>query len=484
MSGAGEGTSVMDDDPEQGVPEAAKTSETEPLQILRAVLALDEVPGVPADESTVQHTNAIVRNLQNRVLGSQLASNNLLRLQNNLATSPAFRLGEQLQRSITTSVASTMSFKDLIEGSAANTAAAALSRQAAGLSVAATIPTFKNLAEGSVVSTAAAAVSRQAAGLGVAATAPTLKNLAEGSVVSTAAAAVGQHAAGLGVAATVPTFKDLYLADGTITRGLGVGAAIPPMDSLIGRHGLSIADTIGAQLLRSSGLRIRAHAVYQHVFSELPVFDSIRDIAGRLLRHVPDLPNRALAGARWARAAILRGDRDFEEIVDEFIWSWLEIRRITQAVHDGAIEALLEPWDHITPGKLLKFLRGRTLQLAKLQQGLLGSRHQHQRQRYYVGSLDIPLLESGTTVGMRLAALNPTPEDLLVETQLSDPRLKALFSDLDPIEQRVAFLRHSAGWTWPEAAARYGQTPAYGESVRRKIKRRINCTPATYGARP
>ncbi|WP_174189220.1 hypothetical protein [Nocardia barduliensis] len=479
MSGAEEGTRVMNDEPEQDASEATETSEQKPLQILRA--ALEELPGVPDEESAVRHTRAIGRTLQDRLLGSRLASNNLLRLQNTLAASPAFRLSEQLQRSIINSVASTTSFRDLVEGGVVNTAAAALGRQAAGLGVGVTAPSFKNLVEGSVVSTTAAALGRQAAGLGVGVTAPSFKNLVEGSVVSTAAVAMGP-AAGLGVAATVPTLKDLYLADGTITRGLGV--AIPPMDSLIGRHGLSVADTIGAQLFRSSGIRIRDHAVYQHVFSELPVFDSIRDIAARLLRHVPGLPNRALIGARWARAAILRGDPDFEEIVDDFIWYWLEIRRITQAVHDGAIEALLEPWDHIAPGQLLKFLRDRTLQLAKLQQGLLGSRHQHQRQRYYVGSLDIPLLESGTTEGMRLASLNPTPEDLFVETQLSDPRLKALFTDLDPIEQRVAFLRHSAGWTWAEAAARYGQTPAYGESVRRKIKRRINCTPAIYGARP
>ncbi|MEU0502035.1 hypothetical protein [Nocardia sp. NPDC005998] len=253
------------------------------------------------------------------------------------------------------------------------------------------------------------------------------------------------------------------------------------MNNLFGGYGRSIADTIGARLFRTSGIGIQA--VDQCVFSDIPMLDSIRDVAARLIRHVPGLANRAVIGARWARAAILRGDPDFEEIVNDFIRYWLEIRRITQAVREGAVEALLGPWDQIAPGQLLKFLRDKTLQLAKLQRPIFESRHQHQRQRFYIGSLDVPTLESDTTERMRLASLNPTPEELLVGTQLVDPRLQTLFSDLDPVEQNVA-IRHSEGWTWAEAAALNGQPPAYGESVRRKIKRRIGCTPAVYGARP
>lgn len=175
MGGAGEGTRVTADDPNQEAPDTAAASEPDRLQVLRD--ALEKSPEAPADESVARQMSAIGPTLQNRILGSRLASNNLLRLQNTLAASPAFQVGEQVQRAISGSVVSTMPFRNLIDDNVSRTTAAPLGRQSAVLGFG--TPSFKSLIDDSVATTAAA-ISRQAyAGVGFGGTAPTFKDLLE-----------------------------------------------------------------------------------------------------------------------------------------------------------------------------------------------------------------------------------------------------------------------------------------------------------------
>jgi len=117
----------------------------------------------------------------------------------------------------------------------------------------------------------------------------------------------------------------------------------------------------------------------------------------------------------------------------------------------------------------LSWLRGKTRSVHRQLTPLWQRKAGHRR----VLLLDTPLGSNGLTLH-DLVAGSPAPEEAALGTVPDDPRLAAVLNSLDPQERRVALaFAHWQPNSWAEAAALTGAADpvAYGERVRRKLKR-------------
>lgn len=186
------------------------------------------------------------------------------------------------------------------------------------------------------------------------------------------------------------------------------------------------------------------------------------------LSRAPSVPARAaLSAALAARNAAIEGDI---EAVDAFSRTWLGLSR-PEAWREAVETALLGDWIEAL---------GRGLATDAYISDLLhrhaGSEHRALQplwERRVRGKRTVLLgqpLGSDFTVQDLLAELY-TPEDAALAGELADSRLLAVLRGLAPDEAALARVWAAGGDSWTQAALDAGLPTAFGERVRRKLKR-------------
>ncbi|MEV5981997.1 hypothetical protein [Streptomyces sp. NPDC052114] len=180
----------------------------------------------------------------------------------------------------------------------------------------------------------------------------------------------------------------------------------------------------------------------------------------------------AYSEARSARDAALRGDH---EAVDSFSRLWLGVRD-AKSWRDGVIDALLHgEWDSgpltadHTFTEALKLIARRWVARWKP----LWERMQN---RQYVELLSRPLVPGRTDLGTLADTLTvPSTEDLVLGREIEDPRLRWILRQLAADSARdhavARVFAENPRLNWKDAASAAGLPEAYGERVRRKLKR-------------
>ncbi|MFJ3799928.1 hypothetical protein ACIPSJ_27045 [Streptomyces sp. NPDC090088] len=177
----------------------------------------------------------------------------------------------------------------------------------------------------------------------------------------------------------------------------------------------------------------------------------------------------AVMAALVARNACIEGDT---AAVDEFSRTWLGLSRPKQ--WRSAVEmALLGGWvdalgRHLSnDAEIMELLHRHTDREHRCLQPLWERKSSGRRVR---------LLDDPVTPRMSLRDLitdHRRPEDQLMLGEVEDPRVQAVLTHLAPAERAVAMAYAMQRMTWAQAAAEggAGNPDAFGERVRRKLKR-------------
>ncbi|MEU1106601.1 hypothetical protein ABZ408_37445 [Streptomyces tibetensis] len=186
------------------------------------------------------------------------------------------------------------------------------------------------------------------------------------------------------------------------------------------------------------------------------------------LSTTPSVPARAaLSAALAARNAAIEGD---SETVDAFSRTWLGLSR-PEAWREAVEIALLGDWTE-TLGRGL----ATDAYISDLLHRHAGSEHRALQplwERRVRGKRTVLLgqpLGADLTV-QDLLAQRHTPEDAALAEELADSRLLAVLRGLAPDEAALARAWAAGGDSWAQAALEAGLPTAYGERVRRKLKR-------------
>lgn len=215
------------------------------------------------------------------------------------------------------------------------------------------------------------------------------------------------------------------------------------------RLALPPIQTIAPGLVHAQNSLTRAAASIAGLLSN---WDTLADLGHRLAR-------RALSAARAARAAALRGE---SESVDRFAMVWLGFKHVSSTLHEAVVTALLEPgWDQVDDdGALVGLLKSSAKRhhrnVRPIGETQLGYRH--------VAALDRQIGEDGSSLSDLAAA-----PDQISSQGYTDPRILELLSHFDPIEVEIIEVYADGGVDWASAAVQCGQSPAVGESVRRRV---------------
>ncbi|MEV6002160.1 hypothetical protein AB0M25_23520 [Streptomyces griseomycini] len=199
----------------------------------------------------------------------------------------------------------------------------------------------------------------------------------------------------------------------------------------------------------------------------------LRTFAEQLSGTQAPVAREAVMAALAARNSAIEGD---SAAVNEFSRTWLGISNPEQ--WRAAVEmALLGDWVDVLGQRLSK-----DPEIMELL-----SRHTD-REHLYLQPLwhrqargrPVRLLEDPVAAGVSLRDVitdHRRPEDHLMRSEVTDPRLDAVLAHLMPAERAVAMTYATQRVTWTQAAAEGGAKDphAFGERVRRKLKRLGMC---------
>ncbi|MGV9422775.1 hypothetical protein ACWDO7_00635 [Streptomyces sp. NPDC003656] len=180
-------------------------------------------------------------------------------------------------------------------------------------------------------------------------------------------------------------------------------------------------------------------------------------------------PRPGLLAALTAREAAIDG-RD--RAVDDFAVAWLGMppkhapqwrEAVSTALLTDWAEALRQP--HTADDSVLRLLKRETLAEHRRLQPLWERKTAGHRWQ----SLDKPI-GTGVTLG-DLVVDGSSAEDAVLRSLLSDGHVAAVLRQLHADETCVAQEWAESGETWRQAAVAAGLPAAYGERVRRKLKR-------------
>ncbi|MFF3691704.1 hypothetical protein [Streptomyces sp. NPDC002187] len=216
------------------------------------------------------------------------------------------------------------------------------------------------------------------------------------------------------------------------------------------------------------GLRHEAHETAGGQWRAVPVLrpENLTPSQQRIIRGLPCKPHVLVKTAREARDQIQGGDtRGVAVLVSD-----LGLRG--ERWHEAYLFALVGEWEfprEAGPGQhacnLITEARRAHLDLTPL-----WDRRTRGRQ---ILLLDTPLGGGASLVDLAPGS-GPDPFDEVTSLEFSDPRLIMVLNGLTPKERKVAeiFAQHGTG-SWAEAATCAGESDpaAFGERVRRKLKR-------------
>lgn len=201
---------------------------------------------------------------------------------------------------------------------------------------------------------------------------------------------------------------------------------------------------------------------------EWPDWSSVTETAVKLAVRA------AFRAAVRVREAIIH-EENSEEIVREFMLKVLDLFPNGEPHVEAAKEALLEDaWLKAEPENVKKVLRKRITELHRNHR-LIGTT---ELGHHHIVSLQAPAdrarSDSGMILTLEEALADPAAvEDLVLDLpEFRDPRIDRVLKKLKPAERKVADLYavHD-GMTWALAATVAGQSPEFGERVRRKLRR-------------
>ncbi|WBP92163.1 hypothetical protein [Kitasatospora cathayae] len=177
-------------------------------------------------------------------------------------------------------------------------------------------------------------------------------------------------------------------------------------------------------------------------------------------------PRHVLLAALTARWAAIEGD---QAGVDRFARNVLGVAR-PELCRDGLVDALLGDWvnrlgTYLTDPELLRILHDYTARERRRWLPLWERKS---------GGGRIRLTGAAVANGLTLDDVltdHRSAEDYALYGELDDDRLSAVLRGLDPDEARVAARYAEGTGSWAEAALGAGLREAYGDRVRRKLKR-------------
>ncbi|MEU5673297.1 hypothetical protein ABZ749_23650 [Micromonospora sp. NPDC047753] len=217
-------------------------------------------------------------------------------------------------------------------------------------------------------------------------------------------------------------------------------------------------------------------AVFQPITNILRIVRSIESPGlSSMTEALTQLAIRAVfRAAVRVRKAIIQ-EENSEKIVREFMLQVLDLFPKGEPHVEAAKEALLEDaWTRAEPENVKKVLRKRITELHRNHR-LIGTT---ELGHHHIVSLQAPSdrarSDSGVILTLENALADPCAvEDLVLGLpKFRDPRIDRVLRKLKPGERKVAdlYAGHD-GMTWDRAAAAAGQSPAFGERVRRKLLR-------------
>ncbi|MGW2818254.1 hypothetical protein [Streptomyces sp. NPDC001415] len=178
-------------------------------------------------------------------------------------------------------------------------------------------------------------------------------------------------------------------------------------------------------------------------------------------------PREALVAALAARCAVIDGDTG---AVDMFSRNWLGLSR-PELWREAVEMALLGDWVQVL-GRgcadnpfILDLLRRHTDAEHRALLPLWERRVRGKR----TALLSQPVGTAWTVEDLLVE--HRTPESEVLAAELADSRLGAVLRSLEPDEASTARAWATTAQTWDQAALATGCPPAYGERVRRKLKR-------------
>ncbi|MFF3741322.1 hypothetical protein [Streptomyces sp. NPDC002566] len=194
---------------------------------------------------------------------------------------------------------------------------------------------------------------------------------------------------------------------------------------------------------------------------------ALTEVASSLSVPLPLVTRRGVLAALVARNAAIEGDAD---TVDSFSRTWLGLdhpERWREAVEN----ALLGDWVDqlgagITDDPVVADLLQRHSRREHLQLQPLWERRVRGKQ--------VALLSSSVSEGMTLADVltdRRSPEAVLLSDRFADPRIDSVLGQMQVAEERLAIEWAHSKDNWGQVAAGAGRPTAYGERVRRKLKR-------------
>ncbi|MEU3620532.1 hypothetical protein ABZ725_51090 [Streptomyces sp. NPDC006872] len=232
------------------------------------------------------------------------------------------------------------------------------------------------------------------------------------------------------------------------------------------RDGYFVQDVMGALMLRGDDRERDTDARHSPVNFIAAV---LHTLAQQLGGPQAFTTREAVMAALVARNACIEGDT---AAVDEFSRAWLGLSRPQQ--WRSAVEmALLCDWvealgRHLSnDAEIMELLHRHTDRAHRCLQPLWERKSSGRRVR---------LLDEPVTPGVSLRDVitdHRRPEDHLMLGEVEDPRIRTVLTHLTPSERAVAMTYAMQRMTWAQAAAEggAGDPEAFGERVRRKLKR-------------